>query len=40
MDLEKRTSEYKDLLDEAVNRVREGQLKALKAVNQEQIQLY
>ncbi len=40
MDIEKETLAYRQLVTDAVNRVRQGQIKALKAVNQEQIQLY
>lgn len=40
MDIEKETLVYRQLVTDAVNRVRQGQIKALKAVNQEQIQLY
>lgn len=40
MNIEKENLAYQQLLDDAVNRVKEGQLKALRAVNTEQIQLY
>lgn len=40
MNLEKETLAYQQLVTDVVNRVRQGQIKALNAVNQEQIQLY